>query len=107
MRSTGCPRPGMDGWIARTRIIGAHEESWLERTSDAATGHVEYAYELSGYQARVSEVARTATCPTAHARPAAQLAHTAVRTADQGVTLSAVRSDLTVNIETGALRTIR
>ena len=54
---------GLDDWVERSRWVGRREERWLERTIDAATGHVEcvYGYAADELRARVATRATATT----------------------------------------------
>ncbi|MGZ4370980.1 MAG: hypothetical protein ACXVRV_02715 [Gaiellaceae bacterium] len=103
---TDAPLPGVDGWSVRTCLVGGREQHWLERTIDAATGHVEQFYGHYEYASRSNRIAarpRTAApaAPVVRTRP--------VRTVERPaapVELHTTPCGLTVRIGTRALQGI-
>ena len=100
------PLAGANGWSERTCPVGGREQHWLERTIDAATGHVEQFHGRYEYASRTTDVVApvrgsAAPTPVVRARPA--------RTVERPVAPVALHTSpcgLTVHIGTGALQTI-
>ena len=65
------PRPGVDGWVERTSVVGRVETRWLERTLDVATDHVEHHYGDYLRDLPATRIARTSPkpAPSPRARP--------------------------------------
>lgn len=60
------PRPGVDGWVERTSMVGRLQTRWLERTLDVRTDRVEY---YCGDYAREATATRS-TQPSRRTTPA-------------------------------------
>jgi hypothetical protein len=101
------PLAGVDGWSVRSCLVGGREQHWLERTIDAATGHVEQFHGHYGYASRSSDAParlRTATPAAPVVRPRPE--RTVRREVAPTVARRSRPSGLTVTVGAGALETI-
>jgi hypothetical protein len=100
------PRPGVEGWVERTSMVGRLETRWLERTLDVRTGRVE-----SYYGDYLHDVTATRTARTSPRTTPSPLVHTApaptVERPRPTVTLQQSATRLLVRLNPRAVRTIQ
>ena len=99
------PRPGVDGWVERTSMVGRLQTHWLERTLGVRTGRVEYycgdyAREVTATRS-MQPAARTTRAPLKHSSPAPT-----VVTPGETVTLQRGASQLHVTLNPRAVRVL-
>lgn len=106
MSADDTPRVGVDGWVERTRVVAGRRRTWLERTFDETTGHIE---EFFGdyVTAPATRAAPRRTAQRAVVAPRRPRRVVAAVNATPTVALLSCSSGLTVAVSPTALRTIR